>query len=112
MSITKEVQMRQFQRKIEDFVCEHCGKEVVGNGYTNHCPHCLYSKHVDVNPGDREEDCGGLMEPIDLELKYGKYSIVHRCKKCGFTRKNKVCDEDNYEAVLELAKSKTNKLKG
>jgi rubrerythrin len=104
--------MRQFQRKKEDFVCENCGAKVIGNGYTNHCPHCLYSKHVDINPGDREEDCGGLMEPIDLELKDGKYSVVHRCKKCGFIRRNKVCDEDNFETVLELAKNKTNKLKG
>ena len=42
-----------FTRKVEDFTCEHCGREVHGNGYTNHCPHCLHSKHVDVNPGDR-----------------------------------------------------------
>ena len=61
--------MKQFQRKKENFVCEHCGQEVIGNGYTNHCPSCLHSKHVDINPGDRAETCGGLMEPVDLELK-------------------------------------------
>ncbi|MDD7313612.1 MAG: RNHCP domain-containing protein [bacterium] len=103
--------MRQFQRKKEDFVCEHCGTKVTGNGYTNHCPNCLYSKHVDVCPGDRAESCGGLMEPIDLELKDGKYILVHRCQKCGFIRRNKVCDGDNFEAVLALSRLKTDSLK-
>ena len=103
--------MRQFQRRKEDFVCENCGAKVQGNGYTNHCPHCLYSKHVDINPGDRLESCGGLMEPIDFELKDGKYVLVHRCQKCGFERRNKVCDEDNFEAVLALARQGAEKLK-
>ena len=103
--------MRQFQRKKEDFVCEHCGTKVTGNGYTNHCPNCLYSKHADVGPGDRAESCGGLMEPIDLELKDGKYILVHRCQKCGFIRRNKVCDGDNFEAVLALSRLKTDSLK-
>ena len=103
--------MRQFQRRKENFVCENCGASVEGDGYTNHCPHCLYSKHVDINPGDRLEVCGGLMEPVDLELKDGKYILVHRCKKCGFKRRNKICDEDNFEAVLALARHKIEKLK-
>ena len=61
--------MKRFSRRTEDFTCEHCGTKVKGNGYTNHCPQCLYSKHVDINPGDRLSDCGGLMEPIDIEQK-------------------------------------------
>ena len=104
--------MKQFQRKKENFICENCGKEVIGNGYTNHCPNCLYSKHVDINPGDRAETCGGLMEPVDLELKDGKYVVVHKCMKCGFIRKNKITAEDNFEAVLTLSKQQVNKLKG
>lgn len=103
--------MRQFQRTRENFVCEHCGAEVIGNGYTNHCPECLYSKHVDICPGDRAEECGGLMEPVDLELKDGKYIVIHRCQKCGFIRRNKICDDDNFEAVLALSRQKTNCLK-
>lgn len=104
--------MKKFARAIEDFVCEHCGTKVSGNGYTNHCPKCLYSKHVDVNPGDRSANCGGLMEPIDLELKDGKYVVIQRCQKCGFIRKNKVVDEDDFNAVLKLSKNKVNRLKG
>jgi hypothetical protein len=104
--------MRQFQRKKENFICQNCGATVIGNGYTNHCPHCLYSKHVDINPGDRAADCGGLMEPIDLEQKDGHYTLVHKCQKCGFIRRNKVCPDDDFEAVLTLARHKTQALKG
>ena len=75
-----QVKVKKFQKRKEDFVCEHCGAEVKGNGYTNHCPKCLWSKHVDIFPGDRLEDCGGLMEPVAVEAKKaGKYTIVHKC---------------------------------
>ncbi len=103
--------MKQFTRTREDFICEHCGANVRGNGYTNHCPHCLYSKHVDINPGDRSADCGGLMEPVGLELKDGKYILVHRCVKCGFVRRNKVVDADDFNAVLELSRRQIERLK-
>lgn len=103
--------MKKFNRQIENFTCEHCGSEISGNGYTNHCPHCLYSKHVDINPGDRAADCGGLMEPVDIEQKGGKFVIVHRCQKCGFIRRNKVQENDDFDAVLRISRSKTNRLK-
>ncbi len=96
--------MKKFNRNIEDFTCENCGTTVYGNGYTNHCPNCLYSKHVDINPGDRAAECGGLMIPVNLELKNGEYIITHQCHKCGFTRKNKMAENDNFETVLRLAK--------
>ena len=93
-----------FQRRIEDFVCEHCGTAVVGNGYTNHCPKCLYSKHVDINPGDRAATCGGKMSPQSVEGSTGKgYSIVHKCEKCGHIRRNKVDHADDPNAVIALA---------
>lgn len=107
----KSKPMKKFQRNIEDFVCEHCGTKVSGNGYTNHCPQCLYSKHVDINPGDRASDCGGLMEPIDVEIKNGSYVLVQRCQKCGFIRKNKLQDGDNFNAVLDISRNKVNLLK-
>lgn len=92
----------KFQRKIEDFICKHCGLRVKGNGYTNHCPECLWSRHIDVNPGDRMERCRGMMEPIRLEKKGDEYSITHRCVKCGLERKNKTSELDNSEALLKL----------
>ncbi len=102
--------MKKFNRRIEDFICEHCGAEVHGNGYTNHCPNCLWSKHVDVNPGDRAADCGGLMEPVGVELKNGEYILLQKCKKCGHLRKNKVSPEDNFEEIIKLSRSMINKL--
>lgn len=104
-SVQREKKMKKFNRRTENFVCENCGQEVIGNGYTNHCPNCLCSKHVDINPGDREADCGGLMEATSLELKNGEYILVQRCKKCGHIRKNKTAPEDNFEAILTLSKS-------
>jgi uncharacterized CHY-type Zn-finger protein len=92
--------VKKFSRHIEDFVCGHCGHEVKGNGYTNHCPKCLYSKHVDIDPGDRAETCQGLMEPIWVEKKKDKYVITHRCVICGHQKKNKVSPEDDFDVLV------------
>jgi len=100
---------KKFIRNIEDFTCDHCKTKVTGDGYTNHCPHCLWSKHVDVNPGDRAERCGGMMKPTDFMIERGKYIIVHRCETCGFERRNKIEGGDDFDEVLRLAKSRTRK---
>ena len=93
-----------FTRHKEDFICEVCGKYVKGNGYTNHCPACLCSKHVDINPGDRASDCGGIMRPIAVEMKDNAYIIVHKCEKCGFIRRNKTNEDDDFDKILEICK--------
>lgn len=93
-----------FIKKIENFVCERCGTRVQGTGYTNHCPVCLWSKHVDVSPGDRQAICGGLMKPVDLYLQNQNWTIIHQCEKCGQQSKNKIASEDDFEAVLKLEK--------
>ena len=103
--------MKQFSRHKEDFVCSHCGAKVVGNGYTNHCPHCLWSKHVDIMPGDRAESCQGMMKPIDIKPTRDGYIITHKCEKCGATRNNKSSADDNFETLLKLARQQTDKLK-
>ena len=100
------MEIKRFQRRIEDFTCNHCRTEVVGDGYTNHCPNCLYSKHVDQNPGDRLSQCQGLMAPIDIIIKGGlPVSIVHRCERCGFHRPNKISESDNREALFAIPTS-------
>lgn len=99
---------KKFQRRIEDFTCGHCGATVQGDGYTNHCPHCLYSCHVDVNPGDRAEECGGLMAPVGMDSKNGDWILVHHCQKCGAQRRCKTRPEE-IDAVLKLAKNLTDK---
>ena len=96
-----------FKRTIEDFVCEHCGAQVTGSGYTNHCPKCLWSKHVDIHPGDRAATCGGMMEPVRVEGSTAKgYRIVHVCEKCGYSKINDVALEDDVDQVLSLAKGR------
>lgn len=100
------METKRFQRKEEDFVCEHCGSEVKGSGYTNHCPKCLWSKHVDVNPGDRAAACGGIMEPMALEGGSPEYSIVHHCLLCGEERRNKTVAEDDPEMLIVVAKKR------
>lgn len=75
-----------FQKNDAGFICAHCGKEVLPLGYTsrNHCPFCLYSVHVDINPGDRANPCGGALRPIKAEPSAKKgYILIHRCEKCG-----------------------------
>jgi len=91
-----------FIRNQEDFTCDHCGKAVAGSGYTNHCPECLWSKHVDNLPGDRGNPCHGLMEPIGLELRGDKRQIIHTCQTCGIIKKNKVADNDNRDLLTKL----------
>jgi rubrerythrin len=94
---------KRFARNIEDFVCENCNAQVTGDGYTNHCPNCLYSKHVDINPGDRASKCRGLMEPVFVETSRKGYIIVFRCKKCGATKRNRTAPGDNFEKLLDVA---------
>jgi len=97
---------RKFSRRKEDFACENCGEMVVGNGYTNHCPLCLFSKHVDVNPGDRSNKCRGLMKPISIGLKDGGIpaSVTHKCLKCGAIKNNRLCGNDSMETILLIAR--------
>ena len=99
---------KKFSRKFEDFVCDHCGFSVSGTGYTNHCPSCLFSRHVDVNPGDRANLCKGPMRPVQIENKGDRYIIVHRCEKCGEIKRNKTSKEDNFEKVIEILAMKAN----
>lgn len=71
----------------EGFTCRHCGIEVLpasGGFQRNHCPECLHSLHVDVVPGDRQNDCEGLMEPQEVEQAGSdQLWIHHRCLRCG-----------------------------
>ncbi|MDR2778346.1 MAG: RNHCP domain-containing protein [Rickettsiales bacterium] len=94
--------MKKFQKRVENFRCENCGRFVEGDGFTNHCPGCLYSKHVDINPGDRACDCGGLMRPLSLLQSNGNLVIVHSCLKCNFARKNKISEADSFDELLRL----------
>jgi hypothetical protein len=100
------MQEKKFQKNREEFICEFCGQFVKGNGYTNHCPNCLWSKHVDINPGDRKNDCRGIMEPIDAFLKNGNWILKQQCKKCGEIRNIRLQKGDNLDVLQEIIKRK------
>jgi hypothetical protein len=80
----------------------------LSNGsYRNHCPTCLWSKHVDIEPGDRAASCCGLMRPQCVDRRAGKgLVIVHECVVCGFVRPNRIADDriqgDDIDAIVAL----------
>lgn len=89
----------------EEFICENCGNKVQKLGYSsrNHCNYCLCSKHVDKIPGDRAEECKGILRPVQVELDSKKgYVIIYKCDKCGEIRKNKSADDDNQDLIIQL----------
>ena len=94
-----------FIKNKEDFECARCSFFVVGDGYTNHCPQCLWSRHVDVDPGDRLAECLGMMEPIGVEIDGGENYIVQKCVQCGHTRRNRAAKGDNYKVIIDISGS-------
>ena len=94
--------VKRFKRNIENFICEKCDKKVMGNGYTNHCPYCLWSKHVDINPGDRMSECGGAMWPAAVDQKAGEWRILHKCLTCRYEKWNKISEDDDVEKIIQL----------
>ena len=101
--LLKQMYRKNFIKTEEDFTCENCGYRVKGTGYTNHCPKCLYSKHVDNLPGDRENKCGGLMAPVGVELKSGEYDIKHKCLQCGAEKINRAAADDDFDQIIKLS---------
>lgn len=95
--------MKGFTKTVEDFNCAHCGAAVFGNGYTNHCPHCLWSRHVDNNPGDRAATCGGMMRPISVTPDGDKFIITHKCELCGKIKRQRTSDADNIDAIIAIS---------
>ena len=75
-----------------------------GGRHRNHCPYCLYSRHVDGRiPGDRAGDCGGAMAPTGAFVRpKGEHVVVHRCLVCGFERYNRIAADDDFDLVLSL----------
>lgn len=100
--------MKVFNMINEDFVCENCGEFVKKSDYTarDHCPICLYSKHLDINPGDRANECRGLMEPIGVEKFKDTFKIIYKCRKCGEMHRNIVLRDDNMDEIINLSVEK------
>lgn len=95
-----------FIKNKEDFICENCGFENLGNGYTNHCSRCLFSKHVDIEPGDRLNVCGGLMESVYVSYTNNDKYVIHKCLKCTFEKKNLLNGNDSVEMMIQIQKKR------
>ena len=96
----------------QGFRCVQCQRDVpplVSGSYRNHCPYCLHSLHVDINPGDRASDCGGVLKPVGVDYSAKKgWVIVHRCERCGALRRNKAALDDpqapdDYDVLVALS---------
>lgn len=92
------------------FKCINCSENIepLNNGsYRNHCPSCLFSLHVDIEQGDRKNNCRGPMSARQLVYKKKKgWQIVHKCQKCGHEKVNKIADNcvqpDDINLLIKL----------
>lgn len=101
----QNLETKRFYKNDSGFICENCGKEVPPLKYTsrNHCPHCLASLHLDINPGDRASDCHGVMDAVTVEPDAKKgFVITHKCRKCGAFKRNKAAADDDRTKLIKL----------
>lgn len=97
---------KKFKMIDEEFVCKNCNSLVKPLSYTarDHCPYCLYSLHVDINPGDRKNTCQGLLKPVGVEKnKKSDYKIIYKCEKCGTIHKNIMAKDDDMDEIIKLS---------
>lgn len=94
-----------FKKNDNEFICINCNKKVEKLKYTSrdHCNHCLHSLHVDITPGDRENNCKGRLVPINVEINSKKGEvIIYKCNKCGATIRNIVAKDDNRDEIYKV----------
>lgn len=93
---------------VRTFRCGHCDFAVPhfapGTRHRNHCPICLWSRHLDDAPGDRAAACGGLMEPVAISPRPdGEWMVVHRCRQCDELHRTRIAGDDDPVALMSLA---------
>jgi hypothetical protein len=107
--MSRDQRRERRRRQPSTFRCGHCRLDVStqapGTAHRNHCPSCLWSRHVDDDrPGDRAAECGSLMEPIAIGVRgSGEWVIVHRCTGCDALNLNRAAGDDNPLVLLRLA---------
>lgn len=106
-------------RKNQDFRCAHCynlvSVEVILAGVhnRNHCPYCLWSKHLDLfEAGDRLAACKAPMQPVGLTLKrlqkkyssenQGELMLIHQCSDCARISINRIAADDDSDLILDI----------
>ncbi len=85
---------------------------VCGVHNRNHCPYCLWSRHLDLYAaGDRLSACKAPMRPLGLTMKPGhnKYApgggemmLVHLCVDCGRVSLNRIAADDDAQTLMEI----------
>ena len=102
-----------------DFNCLHChnfvsaGVILSGVNNRNHCPYCLWSRHLDWQAaGDRLSACKAGMRPIGLTVKrtrkkygsvgQGELMLIHHCTDCGKFAINRIAADDDGKAAMEI----------
>ena len=107
--MTRDQRRGERRDRFRSFRCGHCRLDVPtgapGTAHRNHCPNCLWSRHLDDDtPGDRDARCGALMEPIAITVRGdGEWVLIHRCGGCGELHLNRSAGDDNPLILLRLA---------
>lgn len=101
--------MKKFNMIDEEFICLVCGKKVSTLNYSarDHCPYCLCSIHVDINPGDRQNTCKGILRPVGVDKYRDTYKIVYKCEKCNQLHRNIMAIDDDFNTLLEVMKNQS-----
>jgi hypothetical protein len=108
IQLSRTQRLRGHDRRAESFRCIHCRLDVplaaAGTAHRNHCPNCLWSRHLDDEPGDRASDCESSMEPIAITVrKDGEWVLIHRCQGCGTLSSNRTAGDDNPLLLVRIA---------
>jgi len=113
----KQKETRRVVYDTQDFKCRNCGffvtasRELSGVNNRNHCPRCLWSRHMDITPGDRRSDCLSRMEPIGLTMKLvtkkygstaGELMVIHSCTGCGKVSINRIAADDDALVIERI----------
>jgi DNA-directed RNA polymerase subunit RPC12/RpoP len=93
-----------FKKNNESFICINCHSHVKKHPASSrdHCTECLYGLHVDINPGDRQNNCKGILKPIGLKIRNGKVQVVYDCQKCHKRVFCIIAEDDSAESVEKL----------
>lgn len=100
----QSMQGKKFQKNDSGFICAVCGTEVSPLVYSSrdHCPKCLSSLHVDIFPGDRANECKGVLRPVRTEPSKDGFTIFYKCKKCGGASKCRSAKDDDTDLLIAL----------
>jgi hypothetical protein len=102
----------------DGFLCKHCNVYVSGASFLsgvenrNHCPYCLWSRHLDLYAaGDRLSACKSPMKPIGVSVKAtgkkygsarGELMLIHLCTDCERLSINRIAADDIPQTVFSV----------